>query len=104
MEDINAKPKMHVFVCINDRTGTSDLKPSCGPLITKEMVSEVKQWILSQGLAAEIYCTKAQCLGFCNKEGGVLVVYPQGRFVKGLKDIEDIKKVILEEWKLVRDS
>ena len=92
------KPKLHVFVCINNRTGQLDTKPSCGPTITKEMVKEVKQWIIEQGFVREIYCTKVQCLGFCNPEGGVLAVYPQGRFVKGLQTVEDIKKIILEEW------
>ena len=89
---------MHVFVCINDRTESLDTKPSCGPLITKEMVKEVKQWIIEQGLVREIYCTKVQCLGFCNPDGGVLTVYPQGRFVKGIQTVEEIKKIILEEW------
>ena len=98
MEDISVQPKLHVFICINDRTGTQDEKPSCGPGITKEMVKEIKQWIIKQGLTNSIYCTKVQCLGFCNPEGGVIAIYPKGRFVKGIKGIEEIKQIIQEEW------
>ena len=99
MEDINfAKPRLHFFVCVNDRTtGLGNEKSSCGPMIKPEDVKEVKQWIRSQGLGAEVYCTMVRCLGFCNPEGGVMCVYPSGRFVKGLQGVEDIKKVILEE-------
>ena len=96
MEDITfPKPKMHVFVCVNDRTDKET--PSCGPTITPEQVREVKLWIRQQGLTTFIYCTKVRCLGFCNPEGGVMCVYPSGRFVKGLKGVEDIKQVIVEE-------
>ncbi len=103
MEEIqNAKPKLHLFVCINDRTHIPDnTKPSCGPRITGEMVKEVKQWIRQEGLTTSVYCTKAQCLGFCNSEGGVACIYPQGKFVKGLRSVDDIKDFLTEELKKI---
>ena len=61
------------------------------------MVKELKQWIREQGLTNEIYCTKASCLGFCNPEGGVLCIWPQGKFFKGIKLVAEIKAVIIEE-------
>src|SRR3989338_418672 len=61
------KPKVHLFVCINDR-GPNSPKPSCGPRMTSEDVSDIKQWIRNEGLTSTVYCTKAQCLGFCNAE------------------------------------
>lgn len=99
MENINfPKPKVHLFVCVNDRTGIpGNTTPSCGPRIKSEDVKRVKEWIRAQGLTAQAYCTKAQCLGFCNSEGSVAVVYPQGRFVKGIQSVEDLKKLIMEE-------
>ncbi len=42
MQDIDfPKPKMHLFVCVNDRTGTQSDKPSCGPRIKPEDVKNV---------------------------------------------------------------
>lgn len=99
MEDINfRKPGLHFFICVNDRTDIpNNTIPSCGPRITKQDVIEIKQWIRENGWTTDIYCTKTLCLGFCNAEGSVLVVYPKGRFVKGIKNIDDIKKIIKEE-------
>ena len=102
MEDIDfPKPKLHLFVCINDRIGTQSDKPSCGPRIKPDDVKKVKEWIRAEGLTTKVYCTKAQCLGFCNPEGSVAVVYPKGRFVKGIQEVEDLKKLITEELALV---
>jgi (2Fe-2S) ferredoxin len=96
MENININPKLHVFICVNDRSnfGTA----SCSPTITLEMFKEVKQWINRNGLASTIFCTKTKCLGFCNPEGGVMCVWPSGRFVKGLINVDEIKQVINEEF------
>ena len=99
MQDIPfPKPKIHLFVCINDRTGLpTSATPSCGPRIKAEDVKKVKEWIRAEGLTTTVYCTKAQCLGFCNPEGSVAVVYPKGKFVKGIQNAEDLKKLIIQE-------
>jgi (2Fe-2S) ferredoxin len=99
MEEINfPKPKVHLFVCINDRRGILHHdQPSCGPRINSDDVKRVKEWIREQGLTTQVYCTKAQCLGFCNPEGSVAVVYPKGKFVKGIQNAEDLKKIIKSE-------
>ena len=98
MEDIIfPKPKVHLFVCINDRAEMiGNSKPSCGPRMTPEHVKELKLWIRAKGLTRQVYCTKVKCLGFCNPEGSVAVAYPQGRFVK-VQSVEDLKLVIKEE-------
>ena len=99
METINfPKPKLHLFVCVNDRTGMpGNQTPSCGPRIKPADVKKVKEWIRAQGLTSRVYCTKAQCLGFCNAESSVAVLYPKGRFVKGIQSAEDLKELIREE-------
>ncbi|MEK6923445.1 MAG: (2Fe-2S) ferredoxin domain-containing protein [Nanoarchaeota archaeon] len=99
MEDISfQKPEKHFFICINDRTTVpGNQKSSCGSKIKPEDVDEAKRWLLQQGLAGQVYCTKVRCLGFCNPEGGVAVVYPKGRFVKGLQNANDIKQFMQEE-------
>ena len=95
MHDIQfPKPQVHLFVCINERNTEM---ASCGPRITAEDVREVKKWIVSQGWATKVYCTKAKCLGFCDPEGSVACVYPSGRFIAGIQTAEDLKKIVMEE-------
>lgn len=98
MEEIPlAKPKLHLFMCINDRTTIpGSEKSSCGPRIGPEQVKELKQWIREEGLTMDVFCTKAQCLGFCNPDSSVAVLYPKGRFVK-YQNIEELKELIQEE-------
>ncbi len=93
------RPKLHLFVCINQRP-ESHPTPSCGPRIKPEDVKALKQWIREQGLTTQVYCTKAQCLGFCNAESSVACLYPEGKFVK-YQSIEELKELILEEIKKV---
>ncbi|HIH10752.1 TPA: (2Fe-2S) ferredoxin domain-containing protein [Candidatus Woesearchaeota archaeon] len=98
MEEIKfPKPKIHLFVCVNDRTKSNNPTPSCGPRIKPEDVKKVKEWIHSEGLTTEVYCTKAQCLGFCNPEGSVAVIYPKGKFIKGIQTKDDLKQLLREE-------
>ncbi|MBI4151406.1 (2Fe-2S) ferredoxin domain-containing protein [Candidatus Woesearchaeota archaeon] len=101
LETISFKPTLHVFICTNDRAQTGDPRPSCGPQITPEMVKEIKLWIRTQGLTADIYCTKASCLGFCNPDGGVMCIWPQGIFLKGITSVDEIKQVISDEARRV---
>ncbi len=89
------KPKIHLFVCVNERPKDHP-KPSCGPRITPEEVKKLKQWIVENGLSTQVYCTKALCLGFCNAQSSVAVIYPEGRFVK-YQQIEELKELIKEE-------
>ena len=97
MEILPVKPKMHVFVCVNDRSAIpGNTTPSCGPKIKEEDVKELKLWIRAQGYTNDIYCTKTKCLGFCNAESPVICIWPQGKFLK-VKDKEEIKKIILQE-------
>ncbi|HIH15391.1 MAG TPA: hypothetical protein HA360_00630 [Nanoarchaeota archaeon] len=96
MEEIPVKPKMHVFVCINDRSHIpGNTTPSCSPRIKEEDVKELKLWLRTQG-NNDIFCTKTKCLGFCNKESSVICIWPQGKFIK-VQDKEEIKKAILQE-------
>ena len=98
-EILFSKPKLHLFVCVNDRTKTNDTKPSCSPQITSDMIKEVKQWVREQGWTSSVYVTKTQCLGFCNPDRGVACIYPQGKFVKGIQNIDDLKLLIIENRK-----
>ncbi len=92
------KPKLHLFVCINDRSAIpGNATPSCGPRIRPDDVKEVKRWIRENGWTSQVYCTQAKCLGFCNAESSVACLYPEGKFVKGIQTVEDVKELIREE-------
>ncbi len=96
MDIINfPRPKLHLFICINERPKEHST-PSCSPRITSESVTELKRWISEQGLASIVYCTKAKCLGFCDRKSSVGVIYPQGIFFK-YQTIEELKELILEK-------
>lgn len=99
METIQTKPRIHLFICTNDRSELQgNTTPSCGPRITDNDVKELKFWLRAQGATTEIFCTKCKCLGFCNAESSVICIWPQGKFIK-IQDKEEIKKIILEEKK-----
>ncbi|MBT4446031.1 (2Fe-2S) ferredoxin domain-containing protein [archaeon] len=96
------KPKLHVFVCVNDRTQRRPGMPSCAPSITMETVKQVKYWIMQQGLTHKVLITKTGCLGICPKNGAVLVIYPMQRWVTEIKSADDIVSVIKEELKKLK--
>tara|TARA_Y100000310_G_C20672871_1_gene811241 strand:- start:985 stop:1281 length:297 start_codon:yes stop_codon:yes gene_type:complete len=95
MLETNQKPKIHAFVCINERVNSN--MPSCSPTITKDYVKEVKLWIRKQGWTGMVVCTKVKCLGFCNSEGGVMCIFPSARYFKGVLSVDEIKRIIKEE-------
>ena len=97
MEEVQGyNPALHVFVCINERESMAPMH-SCSPTIKREDVKEIKNWIRSNGWTGVVQCTSCLCLGQCNKDGGVLKIYPTQRMVKGLRTVEEIKTIILEE-------
>ena len=96
MENIAAKPALHLFVCTNERIpGSGDDKPSCGPRVTQADVKNLKQWIADQGLSQRVYVTRTGCLGFCNTQASVACLYPAGQFVKFHK-VEQLKQWLSE--------
>lgn len=102
MKKINiSKPKIHFFVCINDRSekrkNDPNCFPSCGPKMNYNLVKEFKVWLSKKGLTKTVYCTKSGCLGFCNKSGGVAVVYPSGTFYSDLRSADDLKEIVRKE-------
>jgi len=97
MQQVTYRPKIHLLVCINDRSKREDPMPSCGPTMTAEHVKELKLWIRQQGRTGVVIATKCQCLGLCNAEGGVACIYPSGRFFKGIKSVDELKNIIVDE-------
>ena len=97
MERIQVKPRIHVFVCCNDRSNIpGNTTPSCSPRIKEEDIKELKTWLRANGHTNDIFCTKTKCLGFCNEEYSVICIWPQGKFLK-VKSKEEIKEAIQKE-------
>ena len=86
------KPLLHLFVCTNERPFDHPT-PCCGRRVTGEDVKQLKEWIKQQGLTSQVYCSRAGCLGFCNKDASVAVVYPEGQFFK-YNSTEELKELI----------
>lgn len=98
MEKIEETCDVHVFVCANDRSQIVDnTKPWCGSCITESDVKSVKEWVRSKGLGGRVVVTKTGCLGWCNSEGGVALVYPSGYYLKGIRKVSEIQQLILAE-------
>ena len=88
------KPKLHLFICCNERGKDSPLKISCSPTITAENVAEVKKWIVEHGLHREILITKTGCLGKCTSKGGVILSYPENKYYLGIQNTKEIIEII----------
>ncbi len=97
MDKINLlKPKLHLFVCCNQRP-PGHPTPSCSPRISEQDVTDVKHWIIQNGLSTQVYCTKTKCLGFCNQESSVVCLYPSGNFYK-INSTKDLKELITNNF------
>lgn len=94
MKEFKSTCKLHVFICVNEKEN----KPSCSPKISTETFREIKQWLITEKLVQDIYCNRTHCLGFCNPDGGVMVIYPQGKYFIGIQSIEEIKEIIIAEY------
>ena len=93
------KPKLHLFVCINDRGGKPGTKPSCGPRMKREDVKELKKWVREQGWTGKVFITVSLCLGGCNPDGGVFACYPGGEFYKGVRGIDELKEFVSQRMR-----
>jgi (2Fe-2S) ferredoxin len=96
VEKLQRGNKIHTFVCVNDKQNPN--KPDCAQHISQDQFNELKVWNKLNHYANNLL-TKTACLGVCNPDGGVVAVYPSKNFYKGIKDIEEIKKIIETELK-----
>ena len=100
METIpDAAPRVHVLVCVNDRTGTGDPLPCCAAHLARPQVRELKKWLLEEGLAPALQLTATYCLGHCHATGATAAGYPEGRVVRGIRGPEDLRALLLAEAK-----
>lgn len=96
MERITNLPdyKKHVFVCVNKRP---EGQACCSAVAGEEVFYAIKYFINMNGLAARVFVTKTGCLGYCNKVGATVVVYPERAWFKEvtMDDLSTVKQQIM---------
>ena len=69
-------PSLHLFVCVNRRTGASELfAPGCGAS-GEAVYDAMKAEVSKRGRVVDVWVTKTGCLGLCPREGASVAVYP----------------------------
>lgn len=89
MELIKLRPKLHILVCVNQRENESCCKNADG----EKIYLKLKKFVNANNLSSIVWITKTRCLGFCNDEGTTIVIYPEGIWLKKIKE-QDINKII----------
>ena len=85
----------HVFVCINKRP---EGQACCASVAGEEVFYALKYFINANALAARVFVTKTGCLGYCNKVGATVLIYPDRKWFKEvtMNDLETIKQMITD--------
>ena len=98
MQSISLRPVKHILVCTNER---EQEKECCSHTGSYEIFRELKDWVKANGLSSSIWVTRTGCLGFCNKVGATIVIYPDQLWFKEVKkeELQKIKDFILDSLK-----
>ena len=98
MQQIHQRPLKHILVCTNEREVGKDC---CSHVKGYEIFRELKDWTKANGLAGSVWVTRTGCLGFCNKVGATIVIYPDQLWFREVKkdEVQKIKDFILESIK-----
>ena len=85
--------KKHVLVCCNERTD----RECCANVSGKEIFTELKRWVIEQHFSSDIWVTRTGCLGFCNKIGTTVVIYPDKKWFleTRMEDLDKIKQELI---------
>jgi (2Fe-2S) ferredoxin len=75
MRPVRLSPKLHVFVCANQRPADSPLGPGCGNH-GDAVFLRMKDEVARRKAFATIWVTKTSCLGVCPKHGATVAIYP----------------------------
>ncbi len=85
------QPGKHLFVCVN----TKEKEPYCGTKISMEDYKSLKLWMREKH--PDIKLTKVLCLGHCS-EGANIMIYPEGKIIGRINNLEEIKEYVEELW------
>lgn len=73
----NAAPKVHLFVCANERDPSSPLGGGCRER-GEALYDALKNEVANARAFSSVWVTKTHCLGICPKAGATVAVYPHG--------------------------
>jgi (2Fe-2S) ferredoxin len=91
--DMMTQPKLHLFVCQNDRPVGG--RPSCAARGSGEVLAALQRAVGNDPeLWGKVAVTPCGCLGPCF-EGPALVVYPEGIWYAGVTpaDVDELVRV-----------
>ena len=93
MQPIPLRPVKHILVCTNERT---DGRDCCANTGGHDIYTELKEYVKESGLRSIVWVTRTGCLGFCNKIGTTVVIYPEQIWFKEVRkeDMAKIKEMI----------
>jgi (2Fe-2S) ferredoxin len=83
-------PRLHLFVCVNERDPNDPLGPGCRG---GETYAALKDEVARRGEVASVWVTRTYCLGVCPREGCTVAVYPRGQLVR-IRTIEDATRLL----------
>jgi hypothetical protein len=83
-------PRLHLFVCVNERDPNDPLGPGCRG---GETYAALKAEVARRGEVASVWVTRTYCLGVCPREGCTVAVYPRGQTVR-IRTIEDATRLL----------
>jgi len=88
MEEIEAKYKCHIFVCVNDR----EQGPCCAKRDSEQVFMTLRNHINQNSLMGKYNVSRSKCLGHCN-DGPTLAIYPDGKIFRKVA-LSDTKQII----------
>lgn len=80
-------PRVHLFVCENQRDADSPLGPGCG-VAGRAVFDALKEAVAERRAYASVWVTSTACMGVCPKEGATVSVYPAQRILTEVKPHE----------------
>jgi hypothetical protein len=77
MREVTQLPRLHLFVCANQRAADAPLGPGCGKA-GEGVYAALKDEVAGRRAFQAIWVTQTQCLGVCPKHGATVAIYSVG--------------------------
>ena len=75
------KPRVHLYVCTNERRAGDPLGEGCGARGAATYAA-LKAAVARRGLVSSVWVARTGCLGICPKEGCTVGLSPGPRYVE----------------------
>jgi (2Fe-2S) ferredoxin len=77
MHAVPHTPRLHLFVCVNERAPGDPLGEGCGAR-GQRVYERLKDEVRQHGDVQTVWVTRTHCLGVCPAEGCTVAVWPRG--------------------------